>query len=122
MTQQTIKQPASRRSIIAFSLSLLGFVVPLLIQYLVTVNYDIANGSGGEAGWAISVFFYAVLTWGFIGLPLGITSLVLGILSLRKKASAPKGLAVAAIVVAGIDIIFLPILCFVASGIAGQSS
>jgi hypothetical protein len=116
---QSPRQSARKRSIVAFILSLLGFVLPLVIQFAATKNYNATAGIGNVAAWGPEVFITMVLAVGFIGWPLGVAALITGIVSLTTKAEH-KGLAITGIIIAGIDLLALPLLALIVSGIVGQ--
>jgi len=114
-----LKKPATKRAIVAFCLSLLGCILPLINQAIATNSYNVTTGTGGAAGWGPAVFIYVVLSVGLIGWPLSVAALITGIIALATKAPR-KGLAIASIVIAGVSFIFLPIVLFVVSGVVGQ--
>ena len=117
----TPKQPSGRRAVIALCLAVLGTIIPLVIQYVATVEYN-KQGPGGNAAWGIAVFFYAILSVGFVGWPLSIASLILGIASLKKDrvVGLLKAIAITAIVVVGFNLFVLVIVAMFVSGMVGQ--
>jgi len=121
MTKPTQTEVTSKntRPALAIGFSIASIVIPFVLQLVSSVAYNQTHGSEYASGWGFGVFFTMVFMVVFLGWPLAITGLTLGIISLKKNVNQ-KNLAVAAIVIASIAIVLLPVLVLSASALVGQ--